>query len=366
MRSGINIVHTAIVTLAIVMRRSNLKPSKARQPLAIALAFFVALATLTMSSTEAQTTAVNFAYFPALVDTPVFVANAEGIFKKNGLEVQMIPFTSGPAQMAALLSGSTQFADGGGGLLTFPQVAKGYDIRGVSNFWATNFYTLVVRSNMPTPHAGQPFPKPMLDLKGKRVGVTALGSLTAAMVETMARDAGLQPGKDITILPAGAVSTAIAALTSGQIDAYLSYPPINEILEAKYPGSYKVLIGGDQYPPLLKVTLLNHVVTTQGYIDKNPIVVHAMCKSIQESLQWIKNPANFNATVDILERALPGNPKGVMAAALRDALPAMIGDGENLGKIPAEAIAHADEQLVGLGFIPKAVSPSLYVYKPCN
>lgn len=318
-------------------------------------------------SASAQTlTKVKMGYFPALVDTPVFVAQAQGIFQKNGLEVEMISFTTGPALMSALLSGSTQFSDGGGGLVTFPQVARGHNIRGIANFWSESFYTLIARSNIPTPNKGKPYPAPMLDLKGKKVGVTALGALTAAMVETMARDAGLKVGEDITIVAAGAVNTAISALENGSIDAYLSYQPINQLLDARNKGFYTVILSPQQLPSLLRVNLFNHMVTTQEYIASNPRTVQAMCRSIREALQWIRVPGNFDATVAILEKALPGNPPGVISAALREALPSMTAQPETLGRITPAAVNNANEQLLGLKYITQGVSFATYTYPECN
>lgn len=328
-------------------------------------ALFIALA-CALSASAQGLTKVKMGYFPALVDTPVFVAQAEGIFQKNGLEVEMISFTTGPALMSALLSGSTQFSDGGGGLLTFPQVARGHNIRGIANFWSESFYTLIARSNIPTPNKDKPYPAPMLDLRGKRVGVTALGALTAAMVETMARDAGLKVGEDITIVAAGAVNTAISALENGSIDAYLSYQPINQLLDARNKGQYTVVLSPQQLPNLLRVNLFNHMVTTQEYIASNPRAVQAMCRSIREALQWIRMPANFDSTVAILEKALPGNPPGVIAAALKEAMPSMTAQPETMGRITAAAVNNANEQLLALKYIPQGVSFATYTYPECN
>ena len=311
-------------------------------------------------------TKIKMSYFPALVDTPAFVAKAEGIFEKNGLDVELIAFTNGPALISSLLSGSTQFIDGGGALLTFPQVAKGHNIRGIANFWSENFYMLIAKSDIPVPNKDKPYPAPILDLKGKRIGVTALGAQTAAMVETMIRDAGLTPGKDITIVPAGAVNTAISALATNNIDAYLSYQPINQLLDLNYPGSYQIILGAQQVPPLMRVSLFNHLATTEEYIAKNPEVVEAMCRSIHQALKWIQAPENFDRAVTIVEEALPGNPPGIIAAALKEALPAMMANPETLGQITPTAIENSNKLLMSLGYISEGVSPDTYLHSACG
>src|ERR1700720_4301689 len=41
--------------------------------------------------------------------TPVFYAQKAGLFRKEGLDVQLVPSTSGPAMTAAVLSGTYEF-----------------------------------------------------------------------------------------------------------------------------------------------------------------------------------------------------------------------------------------------------------------
>ncbi|MDR4127148.1 ABC transporter substrate-binding protein [Yanghanlia caeni] len=327
--------------------------------------FIVTLFFASMANSQSLTK-IKMSYFPALVDTPSFVAKAEGFFEKNGLDVELIAFTNGPALLSSLLSGSTQFIDGGGALITFPQVAKGHNIRGIANFWSENFYMLIAKSDIPVPNKGKPYPTPLLDLKGKRIGVTALGAQTAAMVENMIRDAGLTPGEDITIVPAGAVNTAISALATNNIDAYLAYQPINQLLDLNYPGSYQIIFNAQDFPESLRINLFNHLASTEEYITKNPEIAQAMCKSIQQALQWIQQPENFDRTVEILEAALPGNPPGVMAAALKEAMPAMMGNGETLGQITPTAVENANKLLLGLNYISEEVSPDTYIHSACN
>lgn len=321
---------------------------------------------LSTTATAADLTKVKVGYYPALVDIPVFIAESQGMFTKNGLDVEMISFTTGPALIGSLLSGSTPFIDGGGALLSFPQVSRGHKVRGVANFWAQNLYTLIVRKEVPTPNAGQPYPAMVRDLKGKRIGVVALGSTTSAMAESLLRDGGLRVGQDVTLLPVGAPATAIAALVAGNIDGYISFPPVNQILDATHPGSYKVLVGAAQYPPLLKINFFNHIATTQEYIDANPNTVLAMCKSIREALFWLKDPANKAAAVKGLEKWLPGNPPGVIAAALDASMPLLMASDDKLGRIERDAVQHGNDQLLGLGYIKEAVSYDTYAYKPCN
>ena len=225
-----------------------------------------------------------------------------------------------------------------------------------------------MRRGVPIPNAGKPYPAPILDLKGKKLGVVALGSATAAFAETILKDADLRAGDDVTIVPVGAIATAAAALVSGNIDAYISYAPMNELLDSRNPGSYEMVVAPEQFPSVLQVNLYPHAATTQRYINANPAVADAICKSIEQSLAFLADPKNFAAAVAGVEKWLPGNPPGVIAAALKDSLPQILGDRKHLGKITPEQVKNASDQMLSIGYTSQAVTFDPYVYRSsaCN
>lgn len=77
------------------------------------------------------------------------------------------------------------------------------------------------------------------DLKGKAVGISRFGT----SIDTAARMAihhyGLEPVKDVSLVQAGAVSTNLAAMRGGRIQAaILSYP---SIIQARREGYRELL-----------------------------------------------------------------------------------------------------------------------------
>ena len=73
------------------------------------------------------------------------------------------------------------------------------------------------------------------DLKGKTVGVQAMGSLGNTLVLMMAAQVGLDPDKDIHWVADPAVKP-IELFTQGQIDAFLGFPPEPQDLRAQHIG----------------------------------------------------------------------------------------------------------------------------------
>ena len=73
------------------------------------------------------------------------------------------------------------------------------------------------------------------DLKGKTVGVQAMGSLGNTLVLMMAAQVGLDPDKDIHWVADPAVKP-IELFTQGKIDAFLGFPPEPQDLRARHIG----------------------------------------------------------------------------------------------------------------------------------
>jgi NitT/TauT family transport system substrate-binding protein len=73
------------------------------------------------------------------------------------------------------------------------------------------------------------------DLKGKTVGVQALGSLGNTLVLMMAAQVGLDPDKDIHWVADPAVKP-IDLFIQGKIDAFLAFPPEPQDLRARHIG----------------------------------------------------------------------------------------------------------------------------------
>jgi NitT/TauT family transport system substrate-binding protein len=73
------------------------------------------------------------------------------------------------------------------------------------------------------------------DLKGKSVGVQALGSNQHVLLTLMAADAGLDPHKDIHWVTNPSVK-AIELFASGKVDAFLGGPPDPQDLRARHIG----------------------------------------------------------------------------------------------------------------------------------
>ncbi|MEO6985814.1 MAG: NrtA/SsuA/CpmA family ABC transporter substrate-binding protein [Paralcaligenes sp.] len=182
---------------------------------------FVAFSIMPTTSQGQALKRINVGIQP-LVIGPLYIAIKEKYFERLGLEVNLIKFTSGPAQFAALAGGQVDLAWGGlGGFLLAK--ANGQDLNFISVLMDYNpLEALVVPANSPI--------KSIKDLAGRKVGLVIGSDAHYGIIKAM-RANGMAPGS-VTLLGMPPPQQ-IAALESGNIDAAYSWEPFLTPLYAK-------------------------------------------------------------------------------------------------------------------------------------
>ena len=137
------------------------------------------------------------------------VVEAEGFYEQEGLKVTTNLFPS--ATQAA-----QQVAGGGAdlGLMTVEPVAIGHDkdlnLAYFGSYWPKWIYSLQVPAGSDV--------KSIADLKGKKIGVTAVASSGATFARTAMKLNGMDENA-ASLVPIGAGAQQINAIKSGQVDA---------------------------------------------------------------------------------------------------------------------------------------------------
>lgn len=144
----------------------------------------------------------------------IYFAKEAKIYEKYGLDVDPVAVAGSGIASKALISGSVLISP-----IATPTVISavlaGSDMVILAHTMPGVIQSLVVRSDI----------KRSEDLKGKTVGVTTFGSLTDFLVKYLARQKGLNPDKDFTLLQIGSDSDRFLALQQGRIQgATLSHP----------------------------------------------------------------------------------------------------------------------------------------------
>jgi NitT/TauT family transport system substrate-binding protein len=144
---------------------------------------------------------------------PVNVGDKLGIFKKHGLDLEIIDFGGGGKMVQALAAGAIDIADGAGTEMAF--VAKGAPMIAVCESTST----------APFLGIGVPWDSPirsLADLKGKIIGVSSTGSFSDWSGRELARTQGWGENGVKTVSIGGGTAPTLAALRTHLVDAVIS------------------------------------------------------------------------------------------------------------------------------------------------
>ena len=203
-------------------------------------------------------------------ELPVWAAFEAGIFKANGLDVDL-RYTASTTGIAALLAGETQVFQGGGSE-TLSAVVGGADLIVIGNVVPVYPYTFVVPAEIKT----------LADLKGKKVGVSNPGSTSDIATRVGLAKVGIDPNKDVTIVAVGSSQNRTAALISGAIQGGLDQPPYSYDLESR--GFHSLFSMAEQRLPIVN----NGIIVKRQFATDQKDVVQRYVDSIVQSIARLK------------------------------------------------------------------------------
>lgn len=163
-----------------------------------------------MSDNDVET--VNIGYLPTDHDAALFVANATGMFKSAGMDVELYEYNNGGDLMSAMASGDLDVGYVG---ITpvIHSISKGVPVRIVAGAQNEGSGLLAHDSSI----------KSISDLKGKVVATPGEASIQSVLLKYDLKKNGLSTS-DIES-PTMKVSSMNDALKTGGIDAMLTYEP---------------------------------------------------------------------------------------------------------------------------------------------
>ena len=199
---------------------------------------------------------------------PTVIAERKGFYAKHGLTTEHVQVACAIATNA-LLSDDLDYA-----VCTGPGVSgaiKGLPIKLIMTTQDKLGYLLLVKPNI----------QKLADLRTKTIGISTFGSQAYLTTVTLFRRAGMEPGKDVNLLPAGDNAARLAAMDAGKIDATILSSPF-DIFGAKR--GYKVLLWSRDHVPLTQ----NVLVVTDNKLKKSPDQVKRTIKGTIEALKFIR------------------------------------------------------------------------------
>ncbi len=223
--------------------------------IALALWFFVGAGMAWGEPARAAYPSANVQFLPA------FVALEKGIYKREGLEAELISVRSAVTAVQALIGGQIQF------ILTIgpqmPAIWEGADIILLAQQVGRPTFSLVVRPEI----------QKISDLKGKKLGVSFGGS-TFAGTKALLELNKLNPDKDVEYINIPGSTPKVAALKQGIIAGTLIAPPADYVA---VKSGFKRLVN---LADVFKDTAFTGLAATGKMIRENPQFVRRMVRAI--------------------------------------------------------------------------------------
>ena len=270
---------------------------------------------------------------------PWAIAEQEGLFAKNNVNVQMRWFDGYLESMEALAAGQL---DGNcqtlNDTISFAADAVNGEVAILVNDNSAGNDKIIVAEDINT----------IEDLKGKKVAVEE--GLVDDFLLTLALESKGMKREDVEIVPLE-TGAAAAAFASGQTDAVGAFPPF-WLTALKREGS-KELISSAEFPG----AIVDLLVVTQKLIDEQPEAAQALINTWFDVLEFMEqNPEQADQIMaeraSVTTEELQLFKEGTKIFTIEENLEAF-SDGDNMKHMPFAAPEMA-EFMISVGFIPEA------------
>jgi NitT/TauT family transport system substrate-binding protein len=155
----------------------------------------------------------------------IWVAKDAGLYRKHGLDAEVVFFRGGQTATQALVAGDPPIVNIG----TVVQAGlQGHDIVLIASSESAYNYSVVSK---PGTHRVE-------QLKGKRLGVSGFGSASHNASLILLKKFNLEANKDVALVVAGPTMERLAAVDAGRIDATILTP--SELPRARRQGLVEV------------------------------------------------------------------------------------------------------------------------------
>ncbi len=263
--------------------------------------------------------------------TPLNVGVESGIFKKNGVDVEIIDFGGAPRLAQGLISNAVDMGLGSGPDMA--NIVKGAPIKAVgASAGAPMEITITVgtKSGIAT----------VADLKGRGISVSQTGSLTGWLVSTLSQQQGW--GRDgIKLVIMNPMSAVLSALVTNEVDGITV--DLSTALKLQQDGKGKLLVKFGDY---VKDFHLYVIFATDDLIAKRPATVRAFLKGWYETIAYMK--ADKAKAVQIAAK-VQNVDEGIVSGTYDLMMPVFSTD----GRFNPKALATLSRSFVELGLLDK-------------
>ncbi len=177
---------------------------------------------------KAEKVTVRYGYLP-VPTMPMFAAIAHDLLEKDGVDLQLIKFTSGPAAFQALQSGSIDAAQGG--MPTYYMgTTRGLDVR-----WIYTYGDYSPLEGLVVPKGSKV--RDFKELRGKRIAAPSGSMMHLALLYALQKNGMTM--KDVEFVPLQPPQ-GLAAVLNGDVDGAWFWDPFTS--QAMEKGAQRIII----------------------------------------------------------------------------------------------------------------------------
>src|SRR5215475_1929180 len=263
------------------------------------------------------------------------VGSEAGIFKEEGIEIEVTAFRGDAQLQQGLTAGSLEVGLGSGPGLGFR--AKGAPAIGVAAMYGAPA-NLALALPFDTPV------KTVADLKGKRIGVTTAGSLTDWLMRELSRQQGW--GSDgIKIMALGQMQARLAAIQRGELDGMVIEAATGYELEEAGKARNFMLFGD------IAKDFYTHVIfSTDDVVNNRPELLRRFLRGWFSTIAFMR--ANKDFVVATTARTIEVKPG--IASRIYDAQMAGFSPDGAWSPVAIDVIRHSLKELGILATVPEA------------
>jgi NitT/TauT family transport system substrate-binding protein len=204
------------------------------------------------------------------------LARTLGYWKDEGYDVELMPVGASLQAIQQMVGGNAEFAEVNASVIVQGNIKNNLPIRIVMANGVID-WSVAVAADGPI--------KSIKDLKGKTVGVFSLATGGIAYFNSLLRGNGMDPAKDVELVPVGLGAPPVEAMNSGKVQAILYWAPALAAFENA--GLKLTRLSGANWRSYPDYSLS----TMQATIDKNPQMVTAIARGVAKaSVFALANP----------------------------------------------------------------------------
>jgi NitT/TauT family transport system substrate-binding protein len=233
--------------------------------LIMALSLFVSMTSPQAEGQELKKVRMGYPAF-SLTFLTFFVAKDAGIYKKHGLDVDMVQM-AGAVQTSALVAGEIDYLTG----ITSPLVAaaRGLPFKGIMVTHERTLFWLV----------GNPEIRRIEDLIGKTVAVDRLATLQDIVGRDLVKRKGVNP-EQVTFIQTGSVSNSVQSLSQGTVAAAVLSLPHNVVMTQK---GYRELASATEFNMR---SASGGLATREAKLKQEPAQVKTVIRATLEAMEF--------------------------------------------------------------------------------